>query len=114
MDNRTDNSVTFSGGTQKNINVNTGDGDIKQTLTNTKSNTSDLEVLFEKFLSEIPKLSPADEVEDALDNAGKLKSAIENEDKPRAEKLFGWLPTAVQASSTAIEVFKLFAGNSPT
>ncbi|MBG9550020.1 hypothetical protein [Cytobacillus firmus] len=108
MDNRIDKSVSFSGGTQKNINVNTGNGEISQNVSSSESSNGDLDALFDKLLAEIPKLSPADEVEDALDNAEKLKSAVESEDKPRAKKLFGWLPTAVQASSTAMDIFKLF------
>lgn len=75
------------------------------------SDNEQLEELFSKFLSDVKKFSHQDEVEDALDNANKLKAAVEADDKPRAKKIFGWLPTAVQATSTAVEILKLFSGN---
>lgn len=84
-----------------------------QTVTNTVNGTGNekLEELFAKLISDIKQLSPQDEVEDALDNANKIKAAVEADDQSRAKKLFGWLPTAVQASATALEIFKLFGDN---
>ncbi|MED4691300.1 hypothetical protein [Peribacillus frigoritolerans] len=108
VDKRIDKSVTFSGGTNRNLNINTGDGDTKQNITYTETN-SDLDSLFSNFIEEIQKLSPPNEVEDAIDHAEKLKTAIESGDQSRAKKLFGWLPTVVQASSTAVEVLNLIS-----
>ena len=101
MDNR---SVNFSGGTNKNINVNTGDGEIQQIVNSSESGSADLELLINKLVDDIKNLSPNDEIDDALDNADKIKSAIENGDQTRARKLFGWLPNAVQTATSAVEL----------
>lgn len=94
-----------------NINVQ-GDNVKQQKVTKTSDNDDKIEALFDTLIAEIKTLSPEDEIEDALDNAEKIKAAIESDDQPRAKKIFNWLPTAVQASATAVEIFKLIGTNS--
>ncbi|MBN6890055.1 hypothetical protein ACUXCC_005572 [Cytobacillus horneckiae] len=107
MDNR---SVTFSGGNQSNINVNMGDGENRLSNVSTK-NDKGIDSLFDTLFEEISKLNEEHEVQDALDNAKKMKDALEKEDIPRAKKIFNWLPTGIQASNIAIEISKLFQSN---
>lgn len=104
MDNRVDRSVTISSGNNTNVIVNTGDGDTTQTNTYTASNNDNLEKLVNQLIDHINKLSPADEVEDAVDNANKIKKAIESGDQSRAKKIFEWLPSAVKTSSAVVDL----------
>ncbi|MEK4825108.1 hypothetical protein NSS71_11165 [Niallia sp. FSL W8-0951] len=111
MDNR---SVNISGGTNKNLNITTGDGESHQTINNYENgkDNEELDVLINKLIEEIKK-GPQEEVEDAMENAEKLRTVIENGDQSRAKRIFGWLPSVVQASTAALELIKLINEMNP-
>ncbi len=84
-------------------NLSSGDGNTQSVIINNPV----AEDLFKQLLDVIKKESPEDEKADALENAAKLQEAINKNDKTRAQRIFSWLPTVVQASSVGVEILKL-------
>jgi hypothetical protein len=56
------------------------------------------------LLSEINKIPDSDEKNDAVENAKKLKDALDKGDIERGKKIFGWLPTVVQSAASVITI----------
>lgn len=83
-----------------NNNFNTGDN-VEQSIKVITKNESDL---FKQLLEQINQIQDENEKQDAKDNANKLQTAIEQKDKSRAERLFGWLPQAIQTCQAAVGI----------
>jgi hypothetical protein len=100
MDNR---SIIINNSQLNNTNLNSGDGNNQSFVINNPV----ADDLFKQLIDVIKKESPEDEKADALENAAKLQEAINNNDKTRAQRIFSWLPTVVQASSVGMEILKM-------
>lgn len=84
--------------------INTGDGS-EQTVNYNKSEPEWLISL----KNEIEKIIDQNDKEDALENATKIKSAIDQEKPERARKIFGWLPQLIQTSAAGAQLLQVIS-----
>ncbi|KXY31113.1 hypothetical protein AT268_16370 [Bacillus cereus] len=97
-----DRSIRFGNVTGQNtVTLNTGD-DVWQDVKVMQGEQNDS---FHQLIEEIKKIQDPDEKQDALDHAQKLQESVASGNKTRAQKIFGWLPEAIQAGKAALDIY---------
>ncbi|MFC5773677.1 hypothetical protein [Ectobacillus antri] len=103
-----DKSITIQGNAGQNI-INTGDNNSQQLTIYQTTDNKELDAIFSKLLEAIETLSTTDNRVDDLEAASKLKDAVVNNEKARAEKIFGWLSQIIQSSSAGLQIFDIIS-----
>lgn len=106
-----DKSINITNSNLKNSPVNSGKKS-KQTVVVKEFNHQGQEdkELFDELLHTLDIIEDEDDKADAEENVAKLQDAVSKKNKSRAEKLFSWLPTAVQGTSVAVQIYKIIEG----
>lgn len=97
-----DRSISLGNVTGQNtVTLNTGD-DVRQDVKVMQGEQNDS---FNQLIEDIKKIQDPDEKQDALDHAQKLQESVASGNKTRAQKIFGWLPEAIQAGKAALDIY---------